>query len=269
MKNEVRSAAVHAALAMLRPVVRLLLAHGVGWKEFVELGKRAYVQVAGREYGIAGRPTNASRVAILSGLSRRDVKKQRDLLAAPDPVEGAKSSGGHATRLLSGWFQDPDFSQSGRPAALAREGDGASFAELHRRYGGDVPVSALLKELLKTRTVLEPLTRYWMPVRSDPAALLRAGSVAEDLGRTLGRNLLRDAAAPSTFEGRATNTRIPVEYLPPFREFVEREGQALLERVDDWLTVNEQPGSESARIRTARVGLGIYQIQGNEEGSGT
>jgi hypothetical protein len=276
MKDEVRSAAVHAALAMLRPVVRLLLAHGVGWKEFAELGKRAYVQVAGREYGLAGRPTNASRVAILSGLSRREVKKQRDLLAAPDPVEDATSSGGHATRLLSGWFLDPDFSRSGRPAALAREGDGASFAELHRRYGGDVPVSALLKELLKTRTVreteaglLEPLTRYWMPVRSDPAALLRAGSVAEDLGRTLGRNLLRGAAEPSTFEGRATNTRIPVERLPAFREFVEREGQALLERVDDWLTVNEQPGSESARTRTARVGLGIYQIQGNEEGSGT
>ena len=141
MKDQARSAAVHAALAMLRPVVRLLLGHGVGWKEFAELGKRAYVQVAGREYGIAGRPTNASRVAILSGLSRREVKKQRDLLAAPDPVEDAASSGGHATRLLSGWFQDPDFSRSGRPMALARVGDVASFAELHRRYCGDVPVS--------------------------------------------------------------------------------------------------------------------------------
>jgi len=68
-----------ACRAMLRPIVRLLLKNGVMWKEFAEVSKNVYVDVAGSEYGISGRQTNASRVSILTGLSRREVKRQRHL----------------------------------------------------------------------------------------------------------------------------------------------------------------------------------------------
>ena len=48
----------------------------------IDLEGRSKINVAGKDYGISGRPTNASRVSILTGLTRREVKKQRDLLAA-------------------------------------------------------------------------------------------------------------------------------------------------------------------------------------------
>ncbi|MGD8772267.1 MAG: DUF6502 family protein, partial [Gammaproteobacteria bacterium] len=117
---------------MLRPIVRLLLKNGVMWKEFAELAKSVYVDVAGRDYGIGGRQTNASRVSILTGLSRREVKKQRDLLEGQPAPGPSKTS--NATRLLSGWFQDPDFlDPSGEPKLLNREGGSNSFEALHRR----------------------------------------------------------------------------------------------------------------------------------------
>ena len=42
--------------------------------------QEVYVDVARADYGIDGRPTNNSRVAMLTGLSRREVARVRDML---------------------------------------------------------------------------------------------------------------------------------------------------------------------------------------------
>ncbi len=55
-----------------------------------------YVEVATRHFGRRGRPTNVSRTAMLTGLARRDVRKQRELLengaAAPLPSSPRRRS---------------------------------------------------------------------------------------------------------------------------------------------------------------------------------
>ena len=267
MKNDPKSTMLRSCRAMLRPIVRLLLKNGVMWKEFAELAKSVYVEVAGRDYGIAGRQTNASRVSILTGLSRREVKKQRDLLeGAPTPGPSKTSN---ATRLLSGWFQDPDFVGSdGTPRLLAREGEADSFEALHHRYGGDIPASAMLKELVQAGAVAEqdgklrPVTRYYMPDPLDPEAVIRAGSVINDLGSTVAWNLIRPDGALSRIEGRASEPRVPLKKVPEFREFLEEHGQAFLELVDRWLHEN-RAGAETGK-KTTRLGAGIYMIE-NED----
>jgi len=65
----------------LRPLIHVLLSCGITWREFAELSRTTYVQVASDNFGKRGRPTNVSRTAILTGLARRDVRKQRRLLA--------------------------------------------------------------------------------------------------------------------------------------------------------------------------------------------
>jgi hypothetical protein len=60
--------------------------------------------------------------------------------------------------------------------------------------------------------------------------------------------------------------------LPAFREFLEAEGQAFLERVDAWLTAHElpraadEPAGQGAGAtdagRAVRLGAGIFAIQG-------
>jgi len=248
---------------MLRPIARILLRNGVIWKEFAEVSKTVYVDVAGADYGISGRQTNASRVSILTGLTRREVKKQRDLLAGDDPPTDRTSN---VTRLLSGWFQDPDFHDvSGRPALLTRHGDDKSFDGLHQRHGGDIPAVAMLKELINTGVVgetddgrLQALSRYYMPSPQDPEAVLRAGSVLNDLGNTVGWNLARSSDGESRFEGRATETDIPLRHAKAFRELLETEGQAFLERIDAWLARHRVDSDDKSR--TARMGVGVYTI---------
>jgi hypothetical protein len=264
MDISVRKAALKASERWLRPIARWLLRSGVTWKEFAELSRSVFVVTASEEFGIRGRPTNVSRVALLTGQSRRDVRR---LLASArsegaDAVEEALN---HASRVLSGWHLDADFLESdGRPRILPADGPAPSLEQLLRRYAGDIPATALVKELLKSGSIerlddgsYRALRRYYMPRAMDGRAIERAGSVLADLANTVEHNLSREPREPTRFEGRAQSRRIDPRHLPAFRAFVEREAQGLLERVDDWLSAHEASAAEP----TLRLGVGVYAIQ--------
>lgn len=262
-----KNAALTACRLLLRPIVYLLIKSGVSWREFSDVAKTSFVEVATDRFGIRGRPTNASRVAILTGLGRREVARQRELLAASADAEPTYLNA--ATRVLSGWHQDPEYiDDAGEPRSLTASGSVPSFEELCRRYAGDIPASALLKELRSVGAVsrgddsrLRALSRVYIPVRVDPAKVLRAGSVLEDIGSTVVHDLICPPRQPLRFERRAVNDRIAARHLIEFRRFLELEGQGFLERVDDWLTRHEASAEERARGATLRLGVGVYHLQ--------
>src|SRR5690349_17544767 len=138
MRSATTSQVLAAARQWLRPLVHVLLRCGITWKDFAELARMSYVDVATQQFGKRGRPTNVSRTAVLTGLTRREVRKQRARLAATP-----ETWAGHVTKaslVLSAWHQDPEFLDSrGRPVPLPMEGERVSFAALLRRCGaGDV-----------------------------------------------------------------------------------------------------------------------------------
>ncbi len=258
-----------AALRLLfRPVARIMLRAGLNWRELADVCKATYVEVATEDFGIRGRPTNISRVAILTGLTRKEVRRLRDLLEEASPESFSRMN--HATRVLSGWHQDEEFlTTDGGPASLRPNGDGGSFEALCHKYSGDVPATTMLKELKHVGAVVEEedgrLTvtmRTYMPTMMDPERMLSSGSVLEDMGYTVAYNLNRLETDPGRFERRATNTRMPAKAVPAFRQFIENEGQAFLERVDAWLSEHEtKDGNDSSSIR---LGLGAYWIEGRK-----
>ncbi|HNP36906.1 MAG TPA: DUF6502 family protein [Woeseiaceae bacterium] len=263
--DTVHNHALAAFRLLFRPLARILLRAGINWKELADVGKATYVEVASDEFGIRGRPTNVSRVAILTGFTRREVRRLRGLLENDEPLVLERMN--YATRVLSGWHQNETYlDSSGAPLPLQASGATPSFESLCQCYGGDVPATTLLKELKHVGAVkddengkLLAVSRYYMPVLMDPEQMLRSGSVLADVGTTVAYNLHRDETDPSRFERRATNTRIAAETVPAFREFIEKEGQAFLERVDAWLTENEQ--TEPGARGHMRVGLGTYWIE--------
>jgi len=101
----------------MRPIVRFLLRHGVTWDEFSELTKDMYVDVAIEGYGLQGRPTNNSRVAMMTGLSRREVARIRDRLL-DDCDDPAGRRGSRVSQILTGWHVDEEFTEAGQPKDL-------------------------------------------------------------------------------------------------------------------------------------------------------
>lgn len=266
--SDTKGTALAALRLLFRPVARILLRAGVNWRELTDVIKATYVEVATEDFGIRGRPTNVSRVAILTGLTRREVRRLRNLLQEESPEVFNRMN--HATRVLSGWHQDEDFlGADGKPLQLAVTGDQKSFAALCDKYSGDVAATTMLKELKHVGAVDEnadgTLTvkmRTYMPTLMDPERMLSSGSVLEDMGYTVAYNLDRSDTDPGRFERRATNIRMPAKALPEFRHFVELEGQAFLEKIDAWLTEHEVKDGDDSK--TIRLGLGTYWIEGRK-----
>jgi hypothetical protein len=248
---------------MMRPIARLLLRCGVTWKELAELLKLVYVDVAGEDYGKHGRPANASRVAILTGLSRREVARMRRLAAARgDEAISALQSINHATRVLSGWYQDPDFTDAkGRPKLLQAHGD-TGFEGLLKRYAPDIPPVAMLKELKQVGAVRETPTgrvraieRTFVPAGLELGSIVRTGSVIKDVAETIMHNQLSNDKPPR-FERRATNTHVKRTARRSFQQYLQAHGMQLLEEADAWLSAHEARDGE----RETRLGVGIYLI---------
>ncbi len=269
-----KETALSACRKLMEPIVGILLRNGITHKELTTLCKNIYVQVASQEFGIRGRPTNLSRIALLTGIDRKEAARIKESWQNNDESQTTQHSQDRLTRVLSGWHQDTDFiGKDGKPLSIPVDGDLPSFAQLARRYGGDMPASALLKELKNNHMIendttgnLCVLKRYFVPAQSDPGALLRAGSVIHDLGNTLHHNLYKSNDTKNKqlhFERRASNTQMSPETASAFRAFVELEGQAFLEKVDAWLTAHEQPidPNNVTTKPSIRLGVGAYLIE--------
>lgn len=265
MKKDVKDIVFSAYLTCMRPVARLLLRTGVTWKEIAELTKMALVEVAAEEFGKQGRPASSSRIALATGLGRREVKRLRDLVAAPSAriESSALATVNLASRLLSGWHQDPDFAgATGKPRLLSMHGD-RGFEALAKRYAPDIPATAILRELKRVGAVnetpagkLRARERYYMPTQLATEAVARSGAVLADVSSTVVHNLFADAK-PTRFEARATNLHAKRSVVRTFQAYLERHALEFLEQADDWLSAREAAEDETA----TRLGVGIYMIR--------
>jgi len=251
---------------MLQPIASLVLKCGLTWREFSELSKAAFVERATAEFGIRGRPTNVSRVSILTGISRKEVKRQREIQTEEQRVPSGKTT--DATRVLSGWHQNPGFvAEDGEPLELAEKGASPSFETLCKSYSGDIPATAMLKELLKTKAVertrsgkLRVLMRHYQPAVHDEEILRNAVSRIYDLTQTVNNNVFPSKDSVPRFGGAADNDRMPRSALPEFKAFLDSRGQSFLEEVDDWLAAHAVK-NESSNTDCVRVGVGLFAIE--------
>jgi hypothetical protein len=262
-ESRTRQVLTAAVLKVLRPLVRILLRHGMPFAAFQEMAKRAYVDVAFADFALPGKRSSISRASILTGLTRKEVQR---LLGQPAD-DGAPTADRYnrASRVLTGWIRDPDFlDAAGEPRAL----DGAAgFGALVRRHSGDMPARAVLDELLRTGAVrqrddgcFEPVARAFIPRLDAVEKLGILGSDVADLVDTIDHNLEHGASDPR-FQRKVMYQSIDAQALPEFRRLGAAQAQALLEILDRWLATHDGQSPGGAESPRARVGLGIYYFE--------
>lgn len=271
MAQDDDKALIEAALGnLLEPVVAMLLRNGVTYQDFASFSKNTFVAVAQRDFGVRGRPTNSSRISAMTGIDRREVKRIKDLLLADEGTVGkVRDSQDRLSRVVRGWYEDQDFLDNGKPIILAQDEGDNSFRELVKRHGGGLPHKAVLKELINAGNVVireddhvEVLKPYYSPPGSNPEALLRAGTVINELASTLLHNLyiapLKKRESPR-FERRASSNHVDINDIDAFKTFLNEEGQAFLERVAVW--INDHQIETDDPEKTVRLGVGLYGIE--------
>src|SRR5690554_5707993 len=138
--DDIREHLRRAYRRLLHPLVRILIRNGVTAPEMEEWIRQVYVDAAtSEEFQLPGRRLSDTRLAILTGLSRKEVHRLR----TGGRKEGGESKLSRVGRVLAGWTQDPEFTGPyGLPLPLPFEDDpnvdAPSFTELVRRYSGDM-----------------------------------------------------------------------------------------------------------------------------------
>jgi hypothetical protein len=263
MTNPVRDSLLAACRLFMTPVARFLIRNGITYKEFSETAKAAFVAVASEDYGIRGRRTNISRTAVLTGLTRKEVKRIRDELKSSSS-NSREIELNRPAKVLSVWNEDKRFIDTkGFPRTLTIEGlDG--FRELLREVGGDVPPGAMLKELIRAGCVEEVAEghfrcrkRQFNPSGISEFQATRYGECLRDLADTVQWNLDEASKDDKRFEFRVWNDRIPKRRVSRFHEFVRESGSELLEVFDRWLMDNQNPRNAKGDDDT-RCGVGVY-----------
>jgi hypothetical protein len=256
-----------AVTRLLKPLVRVLLRNGVSYSTFADLAKWVYVDVATKEFAIAGRKQTTSRVSVISGLSRKEVKRLQELPKPTDTTSYERYN--RAARVIAAWRRESNFLDTeGNPASLPLDGNGPTFSELVKRFSGDMPVRAILDELLRVGAVerqkdgkVRLVVRAYVPKASEVDKLHILGTDVRHLITTIDRNLKADPIGP-LFQRKVSYDNLPDEVLPEFRALSADKAQALLEWLDQWLAQRDRdvsPAMEGSGRN--RAGLGIYYFE--------
>jgi hypothetical protein len=194
-------AALSAALQrLLRPLVRLMLRYGVTHKAFVDISRQVFVDVAAEDFELPGRRQTIQRISMLTGIPRKEVARRREQPLAPPQVAHARHN--RAGRVLSGWLHDGDFHDpAGAPRPLSLDA-GGDFAELIRRYSGDLGPRPVLDELVRVGAVevdeghsVRLCTQAYVPASAEADKLTILGDHVADLVGVIEHNLETQGAA--------------------------------------------------------------------------
>lgn len=263
-KEQVLSAAI---IRILRPLIRILLRYGMPYDGFAELSKRVYVEVARSDYSLPNRKQSISRISTLTGIYRREVSR---LLELPE-IDDSEVTNRHnrAARVIGGWIQNRDYLDSnGDALELSLEGDKPSFTHLVRQYSGDIPVRAILDELIRVGAVemdgegrIRLLSRAYVPQKGEADKIAILGKDVVDLVETIDHNL-RANGEDTRLQLKVEYDNLPAEAIPALRALASERGRKLLEEMNAWLAEKDRDSNpQSEGTGRVRAGIGVYYFE--------
>jgi hypothetical protein len=259
--------AAQAIALVLQPLARLMIDHGLQLPSLVELLKKALVQEAVAAYGLADKGSSDTRIALLTGVHRKDVRRLR---AEPDTAEGDSPMVPVAASVVARWISEPRYLNADQTArALARTpgrgNDGEfDFTTLVAEVSRDVGARAVLDELERLG-VVELREDGYVALKSTafvPQEGLResfhflAANVSDHLGAAV-HNLKPGRQSPAMLDQSAFSQDLSAAQAQQLQQQARRLWASALQQFLQTATVAEQR-SQNAKGSRHRVRFGVY-----------
>lgn len=254
-------ALLYALERILLPIVRLLIFRSVPFPVATEVLRSLYVRVAADEFAVPGKKQTDSRVHLLTGVHRKDVRRLRE---RQDQPAGENRRASLTAQVIAHWTtMEPFRNADGDPLVLPRTSEnGESFESLVRAVSTDI----------RPRVVLDEWERLGLAqVDDDGNVTLRVDAFvppkdSDEILQYLGRNAHDHVAAAvhnvigdgePFFERSMTCDQLSTESLTELRTLARTEGMDTLRRMNRRAT-ELQSKDASVSDATNRVAFGAY-----------
>lgn len=264
MSDKNRENVYAVLLATLRPIASMLLRLGVNYKDFERIAQAAFVSVARREYGPRGRPANTSRVALMTGLTRKLVSRiQSEPVNDSDPGPGSRSL---PSEVLHVWHTDFRYCNTfGKPKPLAWDSEPASFCQLVRHCSKSVSPATMLAEFVRVGAVSESESglliatrRSFIPSTAEERLIQGLQYGLRPLAMTVAHNAGAGGKSELRFQRLIWNYCRPRSERHDLNELISQRLKEFSQEIDDLLS--EANGVVAGEDRSV-VGVGIYVVE--------
>lgn len=260
---------VNAIKRLLRPLVRLLIARALPLQLVVDLLKRLYVEVADEQFPVEGKRQSDSRINLLTGVHRKDVRRLRNQRRRrPTPPRAATLG----SQLIARWTTLPEYLDAdGNPLRLPRvaaQGKQPSFEGLVRSVNKDIRPRVVLDEWLRLGIAeIDEAGRIRLNVN---AFVPPPGS--EEIAYYFGRNLHDHVAAavhnvlgePEPFlERSVAYNHLSQTAVDELTALAKEQGMRLLQDLNA-RALSLQQRDRSTSGATGRINFGVYLFSEDE-----
>ncbi len=256
---------------ILRPLVRFLIGRSIPFPAATEVLRSLYVEVASDGFSVEGKRQTDSRVHLLTGVHRKDVRRLRE--ARNEPAAPPRKTS-LTSVLIARWTTLDEYrDEHGRPRPLPRVADsGESFESLVRSVNTDI----------RPRVVLDEWERLGLVrVDDDHRVHLRVEAFvppkgSDEILHFLGRNA-RDHLAAAVhnvlgegepfFERAASYDALTPESVAELRELASERGMDALRAVNRRaMTLQRRDSGKDGAVQ--RMGFGAYFFTEDDARSG-
>ncbi|MGI9491899.1 MAG: DUF6502 family protein [Geminicoccaceae bacterium] len=258
----------------MRPIIKLMVARGVQLPAVTAALKQIYVDVATNDFKIGDKPLTDSRVSVLTGVHRRDVRSiRKDGMPSSLPPPMSLSA-----TVIGRWLGDPAYAdEKGQPRPLHRLADDGSpsFEELFQHVSKDIHPRTILDDLINQELVdwdqksdlVRLRSRAFVPAAGGEDAMRFFEMNLHDHLAAAVSNLLKDEQQGRFLERAVYYNELTLESVEKIEGDARKLGEQVLKDLNStaFQLQKDDGGSSNA---TERFRFGVFFYREDEKAKG-
>ena len=263
--SKTQLALIKAISMLCRPLIRLLIEKGITFPQLRDLVKEIYIDVARKDFSLDDNEPSDSRIFVLTGIHRKDIKRIRQ--QSETTYSNVTASASISGEIVARWTSLPEYlDEKGHPRPLLKnsKGDEADFDGLVSSVNKDVRPKVILEEWLRLNIVR---------LKDDLVILNKSAFVTNkefnELAYYLGHNVHDHAAScvnnileenDPMLERSVYYARLKEDSVKKLNAIANKKGNELLQHLNKQAIkfYEADKDSEDAKYR---IRLGVYWYQ--------
>ena len=259
------SAAISAVRKILRPLVKFMVANQITYPFLINMLKAVYVDVAEKDFPVSGKKQTDSRINLLTGVHRKDVKRLR---AEDDIAETRPANISIGAQIIARWVGDKNLQTSqGTPKILPLQDEEEfsmnSFEGLVANIAkGDIRPRVVLDELMRLDMVeLDPdhnvilKTKTFTPDKGQEEKLYFFGKNIQDHLNASVHNLAGEQ--PPFFDRSVYYDELSADSIAELNDMASQLGMEALIKINA-RALELQTADKGSADATHRMNFGIF-----------